>query len=117
MENTKKIISPFPIELYYEDSSELTQLKDPKNPFSTSVLEHSLEYVKHAIENKLDKVYAFNMVNLGIRVYLTLENYSSIIDIWLGKYLEEEKYDKCAELRDLKAKIDEIRIPLESRPI
>lgn len=113
MENTKKIISPFPIELYYEDSSELNQFKGSNSPFGVSILERSMEYVKYAIENNLDKILAFNIINLGIKIYLTKENYLSVIDYWANKYLEEENYTKCAELRELKKQVNEVRIPLE----
>ena len=116
MENTKKIISPFPIELYYEDSSELNQFKDKNSPFGTSILERALEYVKFAIENNLDKILAFNIINLGIKIYLTKENYISVINHWADKYVDEENYAKCAELRELKKQLDETGIPLEKRP-
>lgn len=116
MENTKKIISPFPIELYYEDSSELNQFKDKNSTFGSSILEHSMAYVKFAIENNLDKIFAFNIINLGIQVYLTRNNYEYIINYWLDKYIDEENYTKCVELRELKKQLNETGISLEKRP-
>ena len=95
---------PHNIELIYDEVEDLKKLNGNLN-FSKHILESSVELIKEAIEGNRNKVEIFNIVNLSLIVEVKRSQFPTIIQKLIDIYVEEEDYDKCAELQTLIEKI------------
>jgi hypothetical protein len=95
---------PHSIELIYDEVEDLKKLNGNLN-FSKHILESSVELIKEAIEENRNKVEIFNIVNLSLIVEVKRSQFSTIIQRLIDIYVDEEDYDKCAELQTLIEKI------------
>ena len=95
---------PHSIELIYDEVEDLKKLSENPN-FPKHILESSVELIKEAIEGTRNKVEIFNIVNLSLIVEIKRSQYPIIIQKLIDIYVEEEDYDKCAELQILIEKI------------
>lgn len=95
---------PHNIELIYDEVEDLKKLNGNLN-FSKHILESSVELIKEAIEGNRNKVEIFNIVNLSLIVEVKRSQFSTIIQRLIDIYVDEEDYDRCAELQTLIEKI------------
>jgi|TARA_B110000908_G_scaffold128361_1_gene150739 hypothetical protein len=99
-----KKITPHNLELIYDEVEDLQKFYE--NPdFVKYVLGWSVESIEEAIESKKNKVEIFNIVNLSLIVEVKRSQFPNIIQKLIDIYVEEEDYDKCAELQTLIEKI------------
>ena len=91
---------PHSIELIYDEVEDLQKFSENPN-FPKYILESSVELIKEAIEGNRNKVEIFNIVNLSLIVEVKRSQFSTIIQRLIDIYVEEEDYDKCAELQTL----------------
>jgi hypothetical protein len=99
-----KKITPHNLELIYDEVEDLQKFYE--NPdFVKCVLGWSIESIEEAIEGKKNKVEIFNIVNLSLIVEVKRSQFPNIIQKLIDIYVEEEDYDKCAELQTLIEKI------------
>jgi hypothetical protein len=103
--NSKKQDPTF-IELVWDDKQDLIELKNEVK-FTNFILKESYKSVKKAIENNLSKIELFNIYNLCILVEVKKSNYSSILEKAEELYIEEENYEECSKIKNLKKKINE----------
>jgi len=95
-----KKLTPHNIELIYDEVDDLKKFRE--NPdFPKYILDSSVELIKEAIEGKKNKVEIFNIVNLSLIVEIKRSQFPTIIQKLIDIYVEEEDYDKCAELQTL----------------
>ena len=103
--NSKKQDPTF-IELVWDDKQDLIGLQDEVK-FTNFVLKESYKSVKKAIKNNLSKIELFNIYNLCILIEVKKSNYSSILEKVEKLYIEEENYEECSKIKDLKKQINE----------
>ncbi len=90
--------------IYNGEREELDNLLDMPD-FMSLIIEKSLEIIKHGIEQKLDKVKLFNVVNLGISVEISKPNYESALRKIISYYSDLEEYEMCNSIEKLIKKI------------
>lgn len=92
------------IELIYDEVEDLK--KFPETPeFVKIILEHSLEIIEYAILEGKSKTDLLNIANLSLMVEIKRDQFSTILQRIINHYLEDEDYDKCAEIQNLIEKI------------
>lgn len=88
------------IELIYDGKEDLISLAS-KDEFVEFVLKESLKAITKALEEGLEKVELFNILNLSLIVELTKPNFKSTLERVIAYYVEVEDYDKCIEIQSL----------------
>ena len=88
------------IELAYESKEDLVRLAS-KEEFINFVLENSLKTITQAIEENLEKVELFNILNLSLIVELNKPQYKSVLQRIIQHYEDIEDYNKCIEIQAL----------------
>ena len=88
------------IEINYSTKRELKELSN-KIAFRGIIMRDSFKAIKDAIKNNDTTVELFNIVNLSLIVEVKRSQFSTIIQRLIDIYVEEEDYDKCAELQTL----------------
>jgi hypothetical protein len=76
-----------------------------KKEFVDFVLKDSLKAIDDAIENNLDKVELFNILNLSLIIKLEKSKFKSVLERIMQYYADKEDYDKCIEIQSLIKKI------------
>lgn len=92
------------IEIAYYSKDELKQLSNQEE-FVTFIIEDSYKTIKDAINDKLEEVELFNILNLSIVVELHSKNYRKVLKRIMGHYVDCENYEKCSEIKKLIKKI------------
>ena len=82
------------IELSYRNREDIINLASKKE-FVDFVLKDSLKAIDDAIENNLDKVELFNILNLSLIIKLEKSNFKSVLERIMQYYADKEDYDKC----------------------
>ena len=88
------------IEIVYGDKEDLVKLAS-KEQFVKFVLEDSLVSITRAINENLEKVELFNILNMSLIVELDKSKYKSVLQRIINYYVQDEDYDKCAEIQSL----------------
>jgi hypothetical protein len=88
------------IELVYGSKEDLIGLAS-KEQFVEFILEDSLSTITKAINENLENVELFNILNLSLIVELDKSNYKNVLGRILQHYVEVEDYDKCIEIQSL----------------
>jgi len=88
------------IELSYRNREDIINLASKKE-FVDFVLRDSLKAIDDAIENNLDKVELFNILNLSLIIKLEKSNFKSVLERIMQYYADKEDYDKCIEIQSL----------------
>jgi len=88
------------IEIVYGDKEDLVKLAS-KEQFVKFVLEDSLASITRAINENLEKVELFNILNMSLIVELDKSKYKSVLQRIINYYVQDEDYDKCAEIQSL----------------
>lgn len=65
------------------------------------VIEETIFAIKEGIKKKKKSIPLFQISGTTSYVELEKEKWQSTLENILGKYIEEENYDKCIEVRDL----------------
>lgn len=92
------------IELIYGSKEDLVGLAS-KEEFVKFILEDSLSTITKAINENLEKVELFNILNLSLIVELDKSNYKNVLERIIQCYVEVEDYDKCIEIQSLIKKL------------
>ena len=92
------------IELDYKNRKDIINLASKKE-FVDFVLKDSLEAINEAIEDNLDKVELFNILNLSLVIKLEKSKFKPVLELITQYYVEREDYDKCIEIQSLIKKI------------
>ena len=88
------------IELSYRNREDIINLASKKE-FVDFVLKDSLKAIGDAIENNLDKVELFNILNLSLIIKLENSNFKLVLELIIQYYADKEDYDKCIEIQSL----------------
>lgn len=88
------------IEIVYGSREDLVSLAS-KEEFVNFILEDSLKTIKKAIDENLEKVELFNILNLSLIVELDKSKYKNVLERIIQLYVEIEDYDKCIEIQSL----------------
>jgi len=88
------------IELVYGSKEDLIGLAS-KEQFVEFILEDSLSTITKAINENLENVELFNILNLSLIVELDKSNYKNVLGRIIQHYVEVEDYDKCIEIQSL----------------
>ena len=88
------------IEIVYGDKEDLVKLAS-KEQFVQFILEDSLASITRAIEENLEKVELFNILNMSLIVELDKSKYKTVLQRIIDYYIQDEDYDKCAEIQSL----------------
>ena len=92
------------IELVYDEIEDLQKFPESEE-FVKYILTQSLEAIEYAIENNKNKIEILNIANLSLIVEVKKSQYATILQKIIDLNLEEEDYDKCAEIQTLIEKI------------
>lgn len=88
------------IEIVYGDKEDLVELAS-KEQFVKFILEDSLASITRAINENLEKVELFNILNMSLIVELDKSKYKSVLQRIINYYVQDEDYDKCIEIQSL----------------
>lgn len=88
------------IELAYNDLNELEELAE-NEMFIAFTQQKTLERIKYAVDNNLEKVEIFNIFNLSLVVELERKNYKAVLERITEPFIKVEDYETCNEIKDL----------------
>ena len=88
------------ISFEYEEWEDLQHLIF-EDTFITPILRYTLEAIKYAIENKLNKAELFIVDNLSLSVELPKSEFSNALKRILKHYEKEEDYNECIDIQNL----------------
>lgn len=92
------------LELVYQDKDDLLKLSKSED-FVEFILLDSLDTIKKAVDENLEKVELFNILNLSLIVELEKSNYKSVLERILQYFVEIEDYDTCIEVQQIVNKL------------
>lgn len=92
------------LELVYQDKDDLLKLSKSED-FVEFILLDSLDTIKKAVDENLEKVELFNILNLSLIVELEKSNYKSVLERILQYFVEIEDYDVCIEVQQIVNKL------------
>lgn len=92
------------LELVYQDKDDLLKLSQSED-FVEFILLDSLNTIKKAVDENLEKVELFNILNLSLIVELEKSNYKSVLERILQYFVEIEDYDTCIEVQQIVNKL------------
>jgi hypothetical protein len=95
-----KTRSAVEIELTYEEVGLIPNLLE-KDSFKDHILTEAYDAISYAVENSLDKIDLFNIVNLGYNVSLEKKDFISSLNMILKMYERKEDYLECATVQNL----------------
>jgi len=88
------------IELTYDEVGLIPNLLE-ENSFKDHILTETYDAISYAVENSLDKIDLFNIVNLGYNVSLEKKDFISSLNMILKMYERKEDYLECATVQNL----------------
>jgi len=92
------------IELYYDEVEDITEVLESSD-LKSFLLEKSYENIKKGVEQNLDKVELFNILNLALVVEVDRSQFKHILKNVLPHYESTEDYEKCAQVKSLIEKL------------
>jgi len=92
------------LELVYQDKDDLLKLSKSED-FVEFILLDSLDTIKRAVGENLEKVELFNILNLSLIVELEKSNYKIVLERILQHFVEIEDYDTCIEVQQIVNKL------------
>lgn len=95
-----KTRSAVEIELTYEEIGLIPDLLEEES-FKDHILTETYDAISYAVENSLDKIDLFNIVNLGYNVSLEKKDFISSLNMILKMYERKEDYLECATVQNL----------------
>ena len=101
MEKAEKTINePTVLELIFRDKQDLKNLSN-KEEFITFIVNDSLNSIKNALENNLDRVELFNIFNLSLSVELERPHYKNVLNKITQFYIRQEDYETCDDIKKI----------------
>tara|TARA_S200002703_G_scaffold146331_1_gene141323 strand:- start:729 stop:1058 length:330 start_codon:yes stop_codon:yes gene_type:complete len=88
------------IELTYDEVGLIPDLLEEES-FKDHILTETYDSISYAVENSLDKIDLFNIVNLGYNISLGKENFIPTLNVILKMYERKEDYLECATVQNL----------------
>jgi hypothetical protein len=88
------------IELTYDEVGLIPDLLE-KESFKDHILTETYDAISYAVENSLDKIDLFNIVNLGYNISLGKEDFIPTLNVILKMYERKEDYLECATVQNL----------------
>ena len=95
-----KTRSAVEIELTYEEIGLIPDLLK-EDSFKDHILTETYNAISYAVENSLDKIDLFNIVNLGYNISLDKKDFIPALNIILKMYERREDYLECATVQNL----------------
>ena len=96
----KSIKEPTVLELIFRDKQDLKNLSSEEK-FVTFIVNDSLNSIKNALENNLDRVELFNIFNLSLSVELEQPYYKNVLNKITQFYIEQEDYETCDDIKKI----------------
>ena len=96
----KSIKEPTVLELIFRDKQDLKNLSSEEE-FVTFIINDSLNSIKNALENNLDRVELFNIFNLSLSVELEKFHYKDVLNKITQFYIEQENYEICDNIQKI----------------
>ena len=96
----KSIKEPTVLELIFRDEQDLKNLSSEEE-FVTFIINDSLNSIKNALENNLDRVELFNIFNLSLSVELEKFHYKDVLNKITQFYIEQENYEICDNIQKI----------------
>ena len=96
----KSIKEPTVLELIFRDEQDLKNLSSEEE-FVTFIINDSLNSIKNALENNLDRVELFNIFNLSLSVELEKLHYKDVLNKITQFYIEQENYEICDNIQKI----------------
>jgi hypothetical protein len=101
MEKAEKSIKETTVlELIFRDEQDLKNLSSEEE-FVTFIINDSLNSIKNALENNLDRVELFNIFNLSLSVELEKLHYKDVLNKITQFYIEQENYEICDNIQKI----------------
>ncbi len=88
------------IELTYDEVGLIPDLLEEES-FKDHILTETYDAISYAVENSLDKIDLFNIVNLGYNISLGKEDFIPTLNVILKMYERKEDYLECATVQNL----------------
>jgi len=88
------------IELTYDDVELIPNLIEEES-FIQHILTETYDTISYAVENNLNKIDIFNIINLGYNVSIKRDDYIPILNNILKMYEKKEDYLECATVQNL----------------
>lgn len=88
------------IELTYEEVGLIPNLLEEES-FTDHILTETYDSISYAVENSLDKIDLFNIVNLGYNISLDKKDFIPALNVILKMYERKEDYLECATVQNL----------------
>jgi len=88
------------IELTYDDVELIPNLIEEES-FTEHILTETYNSISYAVENNLNKIDLFNIINLGYNVSIKRDDYIPILNNILKMYEKKEDYLECATVKNL----------------
>ena len=88
------------IELTYDEVGLIPNLLE-EDSFKDHILAETYDSISYAVENSLDKIDLFNIVNLGYNVSLDKKDFIPALNMILKMYERKEDYLECATVQNL----------------
>jgi len=88
------------IELTYDEVGLIPNLLE-EDSFKDHILTETYNAISYAVENSLDKIDLFNIVNLGYNISLDKKDFIPALNIILKMYERREDYLECATVQNL----------------
>lgn len=88
------------IELTYDDVELIPNLIEEES-FTEHILTETYDSISYAVENNLNKIDIFNIINLGYNVSIKRDDYIPILNNILKMYEKKEDYLECATVKNL----------------
>jgi hypothetical protein len=88
------------IELTYDEVGLIPNLLE-EDSFKDHILTETYDSISYAVENSLDKIDLFNIVNLGYNVSLDKKDFIPALNMILKMYERKEDYLECATVQNL----------------
>jgi hypothetical protein len=92
------------IELYYDEFEDINEALE-SDDIKDFLLKKSYENIKKAIEQNLDKIELFNILNLALVVEIDKNQFKPILKNTLLYYESMEDYKKCSQIKSLIEKL------------
>ena len=88
------------IELTYDEVGLIPDLLEEES-FKNHILTEAYDAISYAVENSLDKIDLFNIVNLGYNISLGKKDFIPTLNVILKMYERKEDYLECATVQNL----------------